>query len=103
MSALPGGGPATTVAPSAARATTLQSGKRTARRAIFHSVFHVERAHAEGLRDGRVVTGGTEWRVTEDALIAPDGARAPRVAGRTSYWFAWSSFEGPGASLWDDR
>ncbi|MEL7464669.1 MAG: DUF3179 domain-containing protein [Pseudomonadota bacterium] len=55
------------------------------------------------MRDGRVFADGAEWRVTEDALIAPSGARAPRVAGRTAYWFAWSSFEGPGASLWNDR
>ena len=55
------------------------------------------------LRDGRIFADGVEWRVTENALTGPEGALAPRVAGRTAYWFAWSNFEGPGASLWDDR
>lgn len=51
-----------------------------------------------GLRDE---TGG-RWRVEEGALIGENGARAPRIAGRTSYWFAWSNFEGPSATLWPE-
>ncbi|MCH7780746.1 MAG: DUF3179 domain-containing protein, partial [Acidobacteria bacterium] len=29
------------------------------------------------------------WRVEEDALVAEDGTRLPRVATSPSYWFGW--------------
>jgi hypothetical protein len=32
------------------------------------------------------------WQVTEDALIGPDGERAPRISGHLSYWFGWYAF-----------
>ena len=35
---------------------------------------------------------GAEWSVTEEALIAPDGEQAPRVAGHLAYWFGWFAF-----------
>ncbi len=35
---------------------------------------------------------GRPWRITEEALVGPDGERAPRLAGHLSYWFAWSSY-----------
>ena len=35
---------------------------------------------------------GRRWRVTEDALVAAGGRRAPRVDGFLAYWFAWYSF-----------
>lgn len=35
---------------------------------------------------------GRAWRVTEDALIAPDGQRLPRLGGHLAYWFGWFSF-----------
>lgn len=38
--------------------------------------------------DGR----GRPWRVTDEALEGPDGARAPRVPGTVAYWFAWQAF-----------
>ncbi len=43
---------------------------------------------------------GQVWSMTEDALIAPDGRQAPRVAGHISYWFAWSGYLGDDAELW---
>ena len=49
---------------------------------------------------GEIVSEGAVWRRTEAALLGPNGELAPRVAGRTAYWFAWSNFEGPGATLW---
>ena len=49
------------------------------------------------LRDG----AGGEWVVTEDALVGPDGARMPRVAGHISYWFAWDNYLGDAATVFE--
>ena len=35
---------------------------------------------------------GLVWRVTEDALIAPDAERLTRLGGHLAYWFGWFSF-----------
>ena len=43
---------------------------------------------------GKVSSAGTGWTVTEEALLGPDGARAPRVAGHIAYWFAWDGYLG---------
>jgi len=43
---------------------------------------------------------GAEWVVTEDALVGPDGARMPRVAGHISYWFAWDNYMGAAATVY---
>ena len=37
-------------------------------------------------------SAGRPWQITEDALIGPDGARAPRVNGFLAYWFGWYAF-----------
>ncbi|WP_299619478.1 DUF3179 domain-containing protein [uncultured Tateyamaria sp.] len=42
-----------------------------------------------------------EWRVTEDALIGPEGATLPRVAGHISYWFAWDNYMGDAATVYE--
>lgn len=42
----------------------------------------------ESLRDAE----GGRWRITEAALVGPDGARAPRATGTLAYWFAWQAF-----------
>ncbi|WP_415404744.1 DUF3179 domain-containing protein [Tateyamaria sp. SN3-11] len=44
---------------------------------------------------------GAEWRVTEDALLGPDGTRLPRVAGHISYWFAWDNYMGDAATVFE--
>lgn len=51
---------------------------------------------------GRPVADGAVWRITEEALIAPNGETAPRVAGRLSYWFAWSGYLGASATLYPE-
>ncbi|WP_299651170.1 DUF3179 domain-containing protein [uncultured Tateyamaria sp.] len=52
--------------------------------------------------NGRLLDNtGAEWRVTEDALIGPDGATMPRVAGHISYWFAWDNYLGDAATVFD--
>jgi len=35
---------------------------------------------------------GGRWRIEEDALIGPDGARLARLPGHIGYWFAWRNF-----------
>ncbi|WP_298846826.1 DUF3179 domain-containing protein [uncultured Ruegeria sp.] len=57
---------------------------------------HQFRATQSGLQDG----SGKGWTVTEEALIGPDGARLPRVAGHISYWFAWDNYLGDAASVY---
>jgi hypothetical protein len=38
---------------------------------------------------------GALWRVTEGALLGPQGRSLPRLPGHVAYWFAWSGyFEG---------
>lgn len=33
-----------------------------------------------------------EWRITEEALVRPNGERLPRLGGHLAYWFGWFSF-----------
>lgn len=35
---------------------------------------------------------GQAWQVTEEALVGPDGERAPRLGGHLAYWFGWYAF-----------
>lgn len=42
---------------------------------------------------------GAEWRVSEDALLGPDGIRLPRIAGHISCRFAWDKYLGDSASV----
>ncbi len=37
-------------------------------------------------------SAGRAWQVTEEALLGPDGERAPRVNGHLAYWFGWYAF-----------
>ena len=43
---------------------------------------------------------GETWTMTEEALVAPDGRQAPRVAGHVAYWFAWAGYLGEDAALY---
>jgi hypothetical protein len=62
------------------------------------------RAYARGGRrfapgaspDEVVDERGARWRVTEEALLGPEGARAERLPVLPSYWFAWSAFQPEG-------
>jgi len=40
---------------------------------------------AEVVRDG----DGREWRVTEEALVGPDGTTLPRASAQRAFWFGW--------------
>ncbi|MEM8752574.1 MAG: DUF3179 domain-containing protein [Pseudomonadota bacterium] len=61
-----------------------------------------ERRFEPGSEARTVRSEGATWRVEEAALLGPDGALAPRVAGVTSYWFAWSGYEGPRPELYEE-
>jgi hypothetical protein len=39
-----------------------------------------------------LASGGRRWRVTEAALIGPDGESLPRLPGHVAYWFAWAGY-----------
>ena len=40
------------------------------------------------------------WRVSEEMLLGPNGAKLPRLPGLTAYWFAWSGYVGQRAALY---
>jgi len=44
---------------------------------------------------------GTVWRVEEEALVAPNGQRLPRLPGHIAYWFGWQSFTGGQSEFYD--
>jgi hypothetical protein len=50
------------------------------------------REFAAGSDRASLVADGQSWRIEEDALVGPDGARLPRLPGHIAYWFAWQGF-----------
>ncbi|MDH3737996.1 MAG: DUF3179 domain-containing protein [Alphaproteobacteria bacterium] len=40
-----------------------------------------------------VRSDGSDWRVTEDALISSAGETLERLAGHIAFWFAWQNFK----------
>ena len=42
--------------------------------------------------DDHLEADGRVWRITEEALLGPDGERLSRLPGHIAYWFAWSGF-----------
>ncbi len=42
---------------------------------------------------GGVRSDGNSWRITEDALLGPDGEALRRLPGHVAYWFAWASYK----------
>ena len=49
-------------------------------------------AFAAGSEPTTLVADGQSWRIDEDALVGPGGARLPRLPGHIAYWFAWQGF-----------
>jgi len=35
---------------------------------------------------------GVRWRITEEALVGPDGQKLPRLGGHLAYWFGWVAY-----------
>lgn len=48
---------------------------------------------------GQVIAGGRSWRVTEAALLGPDGRGLDRLPGHVAYWFAWAGYLGAEGEL----
>ena len=65
------------------------------------------RAYEAGGRDfaagdgDTVIADGAAWRIEEEALVGPGGARLARLPGHIAYWFAWSGFK-IGQPFYDD-
>lgn len=47
---------------------------------------------ASSLKDQLLDERGRPWRVTEEALIGPNGERLARLPGHLAYWFGWFAF-----------
>jgi len=45
-------------------------------------------------RPTEIKQGDEVWRITEDALVGPDGRTLARLPGHIAYWFAWSGYFG---------
>ena len=52
----------------------------------------VERFHPGEDANTILDSGGRRWHITENALVAATGARAPRINGFLAYWFGWYEF-----------
>jgi hypothetical protein len=42
-----------------------------------------------------------DWRISEEALTGPDGARLARVPGHIAYWFAWNGYLGAESEIYN--
>lgn len=47
-----------------------------------------------------LMSGGLSWKITEDALIGPDGQSLGRLPGHISFWFAWDGYLGVQSTLY---
>ena len=50
------------------------------------------RRFVRGATPEELTSGDARWRVTEDALLGPQGENLPRLPGHVAYWFAWSGY-----------
>ena len=53
----------------------------------------------KGAKTGEVRQGTATWKVTEEALVGPDGKALPRLPGHIAYWFAWHGYLGKTGEL----
>ncbi len=51
-------------------------------------------AFGKGATSDTLRQGDAIWRVTEEALLGPDGRSLARLPGHIAYWFAWSGYFG---------
>lgn len=47
-----------------------------------------------------LMSGDQSWKITEDALIGPDGQSLGRLPGHISFWFAWDGYLGVQGTLY---
>jgi hypothetical protein len=43
-------------------------------------------------QDSVLDENGDVWRVTEEALVGPDGEQLARLPGHLAYWFGWFNY-----------
>lgn len=55
----------------------------------------------EPATDETLLGSDGDWRITEDALIGPNGKKLDRVSGHIAYWFAWENYLGADSDLFD--
>ncbi|MCY3833790.1 MAG: DUF3179 domain-containing (seleno)protein [Chloroflexi bacterium] len=56
----------------------------------YHRQGH---SFSAGEDEASLVSGdGRSWRISEEALIASDGERLPRIGGHLAFWFGWFGF-----------
>ncbi len=60
-----------------------------------------DRVFGPGTSAEELYSGIETWKITEEALVGPDGQRLPRVAGHIAYWFAWDGYLGARSELYD--
>jgi hypothetical protein len=60
-----------------------------------------ERVFGPGSGPQELFSGIETWEVTEEALVGPEGQKAPRVAGHVAYWFAWDGYLGARSEFYD--
>ncbi|MEO1493497.1 MAG: DUF3179 domain-containing protein [Pseudomonadota bacterium] len=60
-----------------------------------------DRFFGPGSSAAEVYAGIETWEVTEEALLGPNGQRAPRVAGHVAYWFAWDGYLGARSEFYE--
>jgi hypothetical protein len=70
------------------------------------TVRAVERAgrrFAKAAQADRVLDSeGQAWRVDEEFLLGPRGARLARLPGHIAYWFAWDNYFGTQGTLYPE-
>jgi hypothetical protein len=55
---------------------------------------------APGENETSLNSEGKVWKITEDALVGPNGEALPRLAGHLAFWFAWDGYLGRNSSLY---
>ncbi len=62
-----------------------------------------ELAFAPGADEMTLKIGADIWRITEDALVGPNGERLKRIPGHMAYWFAWDGYLGAIGTVYPDK
>jgi len=73
---------------------------RRDRRPVTYTAGNAVRAYERGKEtfyrtiDAKTLldADGRSWRLTEEALIGPDGEHLKRISGHLAYWFGWYAF-----------
>jgi hypothetical protein len=56
-----------------------------------------------GKDEASLASGKDVWKLTEEALLGPDGEKLDRVAGHLAFWFAWDGYLGERSTLYGGK